>query len=159
MGEDAHPTTAFNRPPESAHDAKGSVQGVTYTSVRKEMTVFVATSKRFYEEAMRIVERLKNCNVTVFHPYFHLDVNEVDADPELKSKITGQHFPEIEKSEILYALLPGGYIGCSVTIELTYAYAKGKSIVVSELPDEFAVRSIVSEICRPEEFLARFERK
>jgi hypothetical protein len=69
-----------------------------------------------------------------------------------------QHFPEIDESRIIYALFPGGYIGCSVTIELTYAYAyaKGKKIVVSKAPNEFAVRSMISEVCSPEKFLSRF---
>lgn len=88
------------------------------------MTVFVATSKRFYEEALEFVKRLKDCGVTVYHPYFHLDSSAVDADPELKSQVTLQHFLEIDESEIIYALLPGGYIGYSVTIELAYAYAQ-----------------------------------
>ena len=35
------------------------------------MTVFVATSKRFYDEAEQVVERIKACNVMVHHPYFH----------------------------------------------------------------------------------------
>jgi nucleoside 2-deoxyribosyltransferase len=121
------------------------------------MTVFVATSKRFYEEAMELVNRLKNAGVKVYHPYFHLDPTEVDADAELKSKVTSEHFPEIEESDIFYALLPGGYIGCSVTIELTYAYARGKKILVSEAPQEFAVRSMVSDICSPQQFIARLE--
>jgi len=121
------------------------------------MTVFVATSKRFYEEAQDLVNRLKNAGVKVYHPYFHLDPAEVDADAELKSKVTSEHFPEIDESDIFYALLPGGYIGCSVTIELTYAYAKGKKILVSEAPEEFAVRSMVSDICNPRQFLARLE--
>jgi len=123
------------------------------------LSVFVATSKRFYEEASQFVKRLKDCGVTVYHPYFHLDAREVDGDPELKSQVTLQHFPEIDESETVYALLPEGYIGCSVTIELAYAYAKGKRIVVSEPPMEFAVRPMISEICSPEQFLARLERK
>ena len=123
------------------------------------MTVYVAASKRFYEEALQFVKRLKDCGVKVHHPYFHLDLRAVDADPELKSKVTLQHFPEIDESEILYALLPGGYMGYSVTIELTYAYAKGKRIVVSELPSELAVRSMISEVCSTEQFLAPLERE
>ena len=71
--------------------------------------------------------------------------------------MTVQHFPEIEDSEIFYAILPDGYIGCSVTIELTYAYAKKKIIVASEAPAEFAVRPMISEICSQEDFPARFE--
>jgi hypothetical protein len=122
------------------------------------LTIFVATSKRFYEEAIQLVRRLKDCGVTVHHPYFNLDPSAVDADPEFKSQVTLQHFPEIDESEIIYALLPGGYIGCSVTIEVTYAYANGKKIIVSEQPSEFAVRPMISEVCSMEQFLARFKR-
>ena len=121
------------------------------------MTVFIATSKRFYQEAEQIVNIIKDYGVMVHHPYFHLDPQAVDADPEFKSKVTLQHFPEIGDSKIFYALLPGGYIGCSVTIELAYAYAKGKKIVASEEPTEFAVRPMVSEICNPEQFVSRFK--
>ena len=121
------------------------------------MTVFVATSKRFYEPAENLVKLLKECGETVHHPYFHLDPQEVDSDPEIKSRVTLQHFPEIDDCDVFYALLPGGYIGCSVTIELTYAYAKGKKIVVSEAPSEFAVHSMVSEICSPEMFVDGFK--
>jgi len=120
------------------------------------MTVFVATSKRFYPEAQDLVASLKRAGVRVYHPYFHLDPGRVDSDPEFKSRVTRQHFPEIDESDIFYALLPGGYLGCSVTIELTYAYARNKKIVVSEQPEEFAVRSMVSEICSPKQFAARF---
>ncbi|UCD82523.1 MAG: hypothetical protein JSW26_14185 [Desulfobacterales bacterium] len=108
---------------------------------------------------MKLVDRLKDAGVRVYHPYFHLNPAEVDADPGLKSKVTIQHFPEIDESEVFYALLPDGYIGCSVTIELTYAYAKRKKIVASEAPAEFAVRPMISEICSPEEFPARFHSK
>jgi hypothetical protein len=123
------------------------------------MTVFVATSKRFYREAEVLVNRLKNVGIKVHHPYFHLDPAEVDADPAYKSRVTVQHFPEIDECDTFYALLTDGYIGCSVTIELTYAYAKGKKIVASEEPAEFAVRPMVAEICSPAEFPARFERR
>ena len=120
------------------------------------MTFFVATSKRFYPEAESIVERLKGGGHTVHHPYFTLDPDSVESDPQVKSGVTLQHFPEIDESDTLYALLPGGYIGCSVTVELTYAYAKGKRIVTSDEPRENAVRAMVSEVCPPDEFIARF---
>ena len=93
----------------------------------------------------------------VHHPYFHLDPTAVDADPDYKSRVTLQHFPEIDDCDVFYALLPDGYIGCSVTIELAYAYAKSKEIVVSEAPTEFAVRALVTKISSPDHFIARFE--
>jgi len=122
------------------------------------MTVFVATSKRFYDGAEQLVGRIKACDVMVHHPYFHLDPTAVDADPDYKSRVTLQHFPEIDDCDVFYALCPGGYIGCSVTIELAYAYAKGKEIIVSEPPAEFAVRALVTGISSPDQFVTRLER-
>jgi nucleoside 2-deoxyribosyltransferase len=120
-------------------------------------TIFVASSKQFYPLAESIVARLKTSGVQVFHPYFHLDHQALERDPDTKATVTLQHFPEIDECDLLYALLPEGYIGCSVTIELSYAYAKGKRVVASEPPGEYAVRAMVSELCPPDEFVARYE--
>ena len=46
-----------------------------------------------------------------------------------------------------------------MTIELAYAYAKEKKIVASEEPTEFVVRPLISEICNPKQFVARFDAK
>lgn len=118
--------------------------------------VFVASSRQFYPQAESIVARLKANGVRVFHPYFYLDHEVIECDPSIKSAVTLQHFPEIDECDVLYALLPEGYIGCSVTIEVSYAYAKGKRIVVSEPPYEYAVRAMVAEHCPPDEFVARY---
>jgi hypothetical protein len=120
------------------------------------VTVFVATSKRFYSEARQLVSDLRAAGVPVHHPYFDLDQSEVDANPDLKEQVTLRHFPEIDDSHILYAITPGGYVGASVTIELTYAYARGKRIIVSEQPEELALRAMISEVCASQEFLSRF---
>jgi hypothetical protein len=93
----------------------------------------------------------------VHHPYFDLDPHAVDSDPKLKQRITLQHFPEIDVSDVLYALTPNGYAGSSVTIELTYAYARGKRIIASEPPAEFALRAMVAEICPPSDLYARLQ--
>ena len=118
------------------------------------MAVFIATSKRFYTEAKRLVSELREAGVQVHHPYFDLDPHTVDSDPDLKRQITLRHFPEIDVSDVLYALTPNGYAGCSVTIELTYAYARGKRIIASESPAEFALRAMVAEICPPSDLYA-----
>jgi len=123
----------------------------------RPMTVFVATSKRFYQEAERIVGQFQDLGLTVFHPYFHLNPRDIDADPAKKSEVTLRHFQEIDRSDVLFALLSGGYIGHSVTIEITYAYARGKQIVASEAPNEYAVRPMVPIICSADEFLAQFK--
>lgn len=121
--------------------------------------VFVATSKRFYKEAERVVGRLRDCGLTVFHPYFHLDPVAIDSDPNRKAEVTLRHFQELDESDVLFAMLPGGYIGCSVTIEITYAYSRGKKIVASEVPSEYAVRPMITMIRSAEDFIAQFQAK
>ena len=117
------------------------------------MKIFIATSKKFYPEIKILIERLRKPDLTIFHPYFNFDLDQAEQDPELKGRLTLQHFPEIDACDLLFAFLPHGYIGTSVTIELTYAYAKGKRILVSELPQEFAVRAMVHEVCNVEDFV------
>lgn len=113
------------------------------------LRIFIATSKRFYPEAKHLVARLKASGHVVYHPYFELDSNEVEASAESKREVTLRHFPEIDESEMVYGLTPKGYVGCSVTIEMTYAFAKGKRVLVSEWPSEFALHALVSEVCEP----------
>jgi hypothetical protein len=117
------------------------------------MNIFIATSKKFYPEAQLLVERIKRSNWKIYHPYFGLNLEEVENNPETKALLTLKHFPEIDDCDILYALLPEGYIGFSVTIEITYAYAKGKRIFASEKPTELAVRSMIEKVMDQEQFV------
>jgi len=121
------------------------------------MKIFIATSKKFYPEVKSLIERIRKPGLTIFHPYFDYDLDQAEQNPELKEHLTLQHFPEIDACDLLFAFLPHGYIGSSVTIELTYAYAKGKRILVSELPKEFAVRAMVDEVCSVEDFVRRMQ--
>jgi|GEM_PF-704634 len=123
----------------------------------RKIKVFIATSKKFYPEAKTLISRINSPNITVYHPYFDFDPKKVDNDLQMKIHVTLQHFLEIDQSDLLYALLPGGYIGYSVIIEITYAYAKGKLIWVSEPPCEYAVHAMVNEVCSPEDFVARIQ--
>ena len=87
-----------------------------------------------------------------FYPYF--DLGEIENNEEEKKQATLGHFPEIDAADVLYMVTPDGYIGTSVTIEATYAYAKGKKVISSESVSELAVRALVSEVLTPDEFVA-----
>lgn len=121
------------------------------------MKIFLATSKKFYPEIKSLIERIRKPDLTIFHPYFGFDLEQAEQNTALKERLTLQHFPEIDACDLLFALLPHGYIGASVIIELTYAYAKGKHILVSEPPQEFAVRAMVDEVCSVEDFVRRMQ--
>lgn len=114
-------------------------------------TVFVASSRRFYDIIFKIKAQLDDLGVKGFYPY--VDKVDIESNPEEKKKVTLQHFPEIDGADVLYAVVKDGYVGFSVTIEIAYAYAKGKEIISSEPIKELAVSALVSKIMSPEKFI------
>jgi nucleoside 2-deoxyribosyltransferase len=99
-----------------------------------QVTVFVASSKKFYQDARRLCDSLRASGYRVFHPYFDRDQDAIERDPHVKAAVMREHFPEIDASDALYAFIPNGYAGISVAIEMSYAFAKGKLVLVSEEP-------------------------
>jgi hypothetical protein len=117
-------------------------------------SVFVASSRKYYDQVKEIKKRLDELGVKGYYPYFEYVDDQIEVDVETKKQLTLRHFPEIDEIDVLYAVTPNGYVGCSVTIEATYAYAKGKEVVTSEPAAELAVRAFVSSVMTPEEFIA-----
>ena len=122
-------------------------------------TVFVASSRRYYDQVKEIKRQLDDFGVKGFYPYFDVHDDASELDEEKKKQLTLGHFPELDQVDVIYVLAPGGYMGCSVTIEASYAYAKGKEVIVSEPPSELALRAIVSSIMSPEEFISYASKK
>jgi len=116
-------------------------------------TVFVASSRKFYDKVKEIKDRLDKLGIKGFYPYFDFHDDDVETDEELKKKLTLGHFPELDQADVLYVYAKDGYVGSSVTIETAYAYAKGKEIISSEPIADFAVRAIVSKTMTPPEFM------
>lgn len=123
------------------------------------MAIFVATSKRFYPEAERLCHDIEAHGHRTYHPFFERDQATIEADPAVKVAVTKEHFPEIADSDTLYALTPQGYVGASVLIEMTYAYALGKQVVTSEQVSEYAARALVSAVVAPAPFVASLTRE
>ncbi len=113
-------------------------------------SVFVASSRKYYDDIKLIKKELDKLGVKGNYPYFHL-LDEGMSD-EKKIETTLKHFPEIDEIDVLYVYAKQGYVGNSVTVEVTYAYAKGKEIISSELVDELAVRAMISKVMPPKEF-------
>lgn len=113
--------------------------------------VFVASSRKFYDEVKKIKAELDKREIVGFYPYFEYDDESVEKNKELKKKLTLKHFPEIDQADVLYIFAKSGYAGISVAIEASYAYAKGKEIVSSEPIGELAFQAIVSRVLKPDE--------
>lgn len=117
-------------------------------------TVFIASSRRYYDQVKTIKKELDAKGVKGFYPYFDFHTGEAENDEELKKKLTMGHFPELDQIDVLYIVAQDGYVGHSVTLETAYSYAKNKEIISSEPIDELAVRALVSKTMTPEEFIA-----
>lgn len=116
-------------------------------------TVFVASSRKFYPIVKEIKSRLDELGVKGFYPYFEFGDDSIEDDEEEKKRVTLAHFPEIDEVDTLYVVARDGYVGYSVAIEITYAYAKGKEIISSEPINELAVRAMVTKTMSPKEFI------
>ena len=57
---------------------------------------------------------------------------------------------------MIYVVDVGGYTGASVCIEVGFAYALGKCILMAELPNEAAVVAMANEVVSTGEFLQRY---
>ncbi len=116
--------------------------------------VFVASSRRFYDDVKKIKAELDARGVMGFYPYFEFGDGSIEMDEQAKKDVTLRHFPEIDQIDALYIVAPAGYVGISVTLEAAYAYAKGAEIISSEPVGEMAVRALVSRVMLPSEFIA-----
>ena len=55
---------------------------------------------------------------------------------EQLDRLVAAHYRKIDQSDGIYVVNPGGYIGESVSNEITYAKKKGKEIIYYEQPGE-----------------------
>jgi hypothetical protein len=117
-------------------------------------SVFVVSSRKWYPEVKQIKNQLDEKGVKGYYPYFEIHDQVAEIDENMKKKLTLGHFPEIEEIDTLYVYAEDGYVGYSVTIEITYAFAHRKEIITSEPVKEFAVRALVNHVMTPDKFIA-----
>ena len=116
-------------------------------------SVFVASSRKFYDVVKEIKFRLDEFGVKGNYPYFELGDGSIENNEVMKKQVTLKHFPEIDEIDVFYIVVKDGYVGYSGVIEMTYAYAKGKEIISSETINELAPRALVDKVMTPEEFI------
>ncbi len=109
-------------------------------------SVFVAGSRKFFEEIERLVRTLKEKGIEVFTAE-----KPKDIDTESEKAALLRAFQKIDKSDILYVFARDGYIGKTVAMEIAYAFSKGKKIISSEAIEEPSAKSLVSEIMNTKE--------
>jgi len=114
--------------------------------------------RKFYKEICKVRKIFEEYDIEVLSPEISKIVNpeanfpllETDSKNSTKKEIEDKHLKAIGKSDFLYVVCPGGYIGNSVRFEIGYAHGKGVFIYSSHLPKDALLRKYL-EIVPPEE--------
>ena len=97
-------------------------------------TVFLAGSRKFYEDINWLETELKKKGVNVLK----------GRDPTDSEDANKKMFERIDASDIIYVVAKAGYIGLTVALEIGYAHAKKKEIIASEPFSEKGSDAIIS---------------
>ncbi|MFA6601487.1 MAG: hypothetical protein WCT02_01310 [Candidatus Paceibacterota bacterium] len=112
-------------------------------------SVTICSSNRFAREAVAFEEKLKKLGVTVYAPHYYTynygGVDKVEGHNKrfIAMGLTLDHFSKIVKGDVTFMFNKDGYIGNSVTLELGYATALGKTIYALSDKDPETCRDIL----------------
>jgi nucleoside 2-deoxyribosyltransferase len=109
-------------------------------------TLTICSSSKFYETAQFLAKELTAAGLTVFTPRFDFNEEVVEVTMADKISLTHEFLRKIDRSDAIYAIDQDGYTGRSVCIEIGYASALGKKVILSEPPAENAVRALATEV-------------
>ncbi|MFH1977983.1 MAG: hypothetical protein ABIJ92_01510 [Candidatus Aenigmatarchaeota archaeon] len=113
-------------------------------------SIFVAGSRKFYEDVEKIVELCKQNGIKVETAG---KSQSTEDTLESESSALFRAFERIENADILYVSSKNGYIGKTVAMEISYAFSKNKEIISSEKIEDFSVQALVSKIMETEELV------
>lgn len=109
-------------------------------------TLTICSSSKFYETAQALAKEMTDAGLNVFTPRFDFNEEAVAVTMADKISLTHEFLRKIDKSDAIYVIDQDGYTGRSVCIEIGYASALGKTVVLAEPPAENAVRALTSEV-------------
>ncbi|MEK6893887.1 MAG: hypothetical protein AABX10_00315 [Nanoarchaeota archaeon] len=113
--------------------------------------VFIAGSRRFHEEIK---------NLSIFLGKNKIDVrtsgdwNSYSKDTlKTEKKALFDAFKGIDKANILYVYAKDGYVGKTVAMEISYAYARKKKIISSEEIKELSAKALINKVIKKEKLI------
>jgi nucleoside 2-deoxyribosyltransferase len=106
----------------------------------------ICSSSKFYETAQALAKEMTDAGLTVFTPRFDFNEEVVEVAMADKISLTHEFLRKIDRSDAIYVIDQDGYTGRSVCIEIGYASALGKTVVLSEPPAENAVCALTTDV-------------
>ena len=98
------------------------------------MKIIICCSVRFHDQIVETMKKMEKVGITPLFPNFDLEASNRDQaiDADHKLRLALEHYAAVEDADAAYFLLPGGYMGSSVKIELGYTLACKKPVYFSE---------------------------
>lgn len=121
-------------------------RGVMTVNLAAVRTVTVCSSSKFYPVARSAAKALTEQGLTVHTPRFEYDEEKVTVTAEEKMELTRDFLRKIARSDAVYVIDEGGYTGRSVCIEIGFASALGKKVILSEPAVEGAVMALADGV-------------
>ena len=114
-------------------------------------SVFIAGSRKFYEEIEKLVHQLRDNQIKVATAGKWDNTQEDTLESEKRALLNA--FQRIDEFDIVYIYSKNGYIGKTVAMEIAYAYAKNKELISSHKIDGFSAQALISKIMNTEELI------
>lgn len=108
--------------------------------------VTICSSSKFYDTAQLAEAAFRDLGMTVYTPRYDYNEQHVEVAEPDKIQLTRDFLAKIAKSDAIFVVANGGYVGVSVCIEVGYAVGQGKLVLFSERPAEFALRALVDAV-------------
>lgn len=123
-------------------------------------TITLCCSKKFKKEERDFARRLRKLGMTVYEPPLYAskrwDALSEEEKLALAAGFTLRHFEKIKKSDAIFVLNVGGYMGISTTLEIGYAAGLNKRIFFLENDEDYPRKILAENVIRtPEELLKR----
>ena len=114
-------------------------------------SVFIAGSRKFFDDIEKSVLVLKNNNINVATAG-KWDKTQKDTPKSEKSALL-KAFKEIDRSDIVYIYAVKGHIGKTVAMEIAYAYARKKELIALHEIEDFSVQALIYKIMNLNELI------
>jgi hypothetical protein len=124
--------------------------------MRIKPIITICSSTKFFATAKALAQALAGHGVEVRTPSFAFDEDGREMSPAEKRDLQLSFLDKVRTCDIVYVIGEGGYTGVSVCVEIGYAYALGKRIVLSEYPIDPAIAALTDGYIPTNEFVGYF---
>lgn len=117
------------------------------------MIICFCSSTKFYDKVREYIKKLDKAGIKYYTP--NITLGNAPITWEHKKQLTHEHNERIDKSDCIYVINEGGYIGESVSMEMAYAKGRGKKVYALEKALTPSKEAYIDEVISIEELIQK----